>query len=66
MNMYVLIFTLALKSGYGGFGGVTTVEVVGLKNCNRIGNAWVTSTITKSKFKVDHGEAFFTCVRKNQ
>lgn len=66
MTMYVLIFTLTLKSGYGGFGGVEAIEVDGLKNCNRIGNAWVTSTTAQSKFKVDKGEAFFTCVRKNQ
>jgi hypothetical protein len=62
MNTYILLLTLIFKSGYGGMGGIESIQTGSLDECNRIGNAWIASLAAKRS--LNKGEAIFTCIRK--
>lgn len=62
MSTYVLILTMMFKSGYGGMGGIESVDVDSLESCNRIGKAWMYNA-SENKYVKDH-ELTYLCVKR--
>ena len=63
MSTYILILTMAFKSGYGGMGGIESIDVSSLESCNRIGKAWVASKKADHWSNNDH-EFKYLCVKR--
>ena len=65
MSTYILILTLIYRSGYGGMGGIETIEVSTYEQCQKIGHAW-SDYIKRSRNNVRSNEVLFTCIKKEQ
>jgi hypothetical protein len=65
MNTYILVLTLVVKSGYAGMGGMSTLEVKGADNCQRIGEEWKKDIVSKmAGVSYADKKIIFTCIKK--
>lgn len=65
MSAYILILTMAFKSGYSGMGGIESIDVSSLESCNRIGMTWVRDEKKAKSLWSDNDHEFrYLCVKR--
>ncbi len=62
MSGYLLILTLTFKYANAGMGGIESIKVDSLYDCNRIGRAWVEKLVDNKRF-IDKSEALYQCIK---